>query len=64
MRGIPATLIITDAFTESVKQQLKALQFSDYRVGVIPHPLASLKPAEVETKASDVVDQIVGTLLK
>ena len=57
--GIPATVIITEAFRNAAVFQFKAKGMEGHPYIELPHPISNLKPEEMKALALRFVDQIV-----
>jgi len=60
--GVPAVSICTDAFIVPARAMADVLGHPDFQFVTIPHPTASLSPAEIETTVRQVVDDVVRIL--
>ena len=61
-RGIPAVSVTTDAFTASGNAMAKARGFANYRYAMMPHPLSSLTPEQVQAEAIRLLPEILDIL--
>ena len=61
--GIPAIPLITDAFDSTAKEMAELWGVPDFRFVMMPHPLASLTPPDVERRAEELVGKVL-TLLQ
>jgi hypothetical protein len=61
-RAIPATVIITQAFTNACVFQFKGKGMEGHPYIELPHPISNLKPEEMRELALKYVDQIVRQL--
>ena len=61
-RGIPATTIITQAFTNAAVFQFRAKGMEGHPFIELPHPISNLKPEEMREVTLRYVDQIVKQL--
>jgi hypothetical protein len=61
-RGVPATVIITQAFTNACVFQFKGKGMDGHPYVELPHPISNLKPDEMRELALKYVDQIVKQL--
>jgi hypothetical protein len=61
-RAIPATVIITRAFTNACVFQFKGKGMEGHPYIELPHPISNLKPEEMRELALKYVDQIVRQL--
>ena len=60
--GIPAIPIVTDAFVTTAKEMAELWGVPEFRFIMMPHPLASLTPAQIDLHAQDLVDKVLGLL--
>ena len=60
--GVPAVSICTDAFVVPARAMADVLGHPDFEFVTIPHPIASLSPAEIETAVRQVVDDVARIL--
>ncbi|MGE0557149.1 MAG: hypothetical protein AB7O69_02640 [Burkholderiales bacterium] len=58
-RGIPATVIITQAFTNAAVFQFKGKGMDGHPYIEMPHPISNLKPDEMKEVTLRFVDQAV-----
>jgi hypothetical protein len=61
-RGIPATVIITQAFTNACVFQFKGKGMEGHPYIELPHPISNLKPNEMRDLTLQFVDQVVRQL--
>jgi hypothetical protein len=61
-RGIPATTIITQAFTNACIFQFRAKGMEGHAYIELPHPISNLKPEEMREVTLRYVDQLVKQL--
>ena len=61
-RGVPAAVIITEPFVPTAEEMARLAGMPGYPYAVLPHPVGSLRPAEVARRA-DAVAARVETLL-
>ena len=61
-RGIPATVIITQAFTNACVFQFKGKGMEGHPYVELPHPISNLKPDEMRELTLKYVDQVVKQL--
>jgi hypothetical protein len=61
-RGIPATVIITEAFRNACVFQFKGKGMEGHPYIELPHPISNLKPDEMRELALKHVDQVVRQL--
>ena len=60
--GIPAVPVITDAFDTTAREMAELWGVPDFRFIMIPHPLATLAPADIEQRADDLINKILALL--
>jgi hypothetical protein len=61
-RGIPATVIITQAFTNACVFQFKGKGMEGHPYIELPHPISNLKAEEMRELTLKYVDQVVKQL--
>jgi hypothetical protein len=61
-KGIPAASITTDAFVASGTAMARARGYPNYHYAMIPHPLSSLTPEQVEERAREVLPEVLEIL--
>ena len=61
-RGIPATVIITQAFTNACVFQFKGKGMDGHPYVELPHPISNLKAEEMRELTLQYVDQVVTQL--
>jgi hypothetical protein len=61
-RGVPAAVICTDEFVASAKAQAAICGNPDYPFAVVAHPIGSLTPAELRTRAAVALPQVIAIL--
>lgn len=61
-RGIPATVIITQAFRNAAEFQFRGKGMEGHSYIELPHPISNLKPEEMCELALRFVDQLVRQL--
>ena len=61
--GIPAVPIITDAFQSAAAEMAELWGVPDFRFVMMPHPLAYLTPADMDSRADELLRKIL-TLLQ
>jgi hypothetical protein len=59
---MPAVPVITDAFDATAKEMAELWGVPEFRFVMIPHPLATLTPAEIERRAEELVGKVLGLL--
>jgi hypothetical protein len=60
--GIPAIAIVTDAFYATAREMAELWGVPNFRFVMMPHPLASLTPEEVEQRADELLGKVVALL--
>jgi hypothetical protein len=60
--GVPAVSICTDAFVVPARAMADVYGLPDFDFVTIPHPIASLGPAEIEANLRGVVSDVVRIL--
>jgi hypothetical protein len=60
--GIPAIPLLTDAFDSTAKEMAELWGVPDFRFVMMPHPLASLTPPDVERRADELIGKILNLL--
>ena len=60
--GIPAIPVLTDAFDSTAREMAQLWGVPDFRFVMMPHPLASLSDAQVDQRATALVEHIVNLL--
>jgi len=63
-RGIPAAALITEEFIPGAKATISAQGINDYSFVIVPHPLGSLGPEELEQRADLAIPQFEKILTK
>ena len=61
-QGIPTAVVVTEAFRGIVEARARDLGAPGYPYAVIPHPLSSLTPAELRSRAERVLPEILRVL--
>ena len=61
-RGIPATVIITQAFKNACGFQFKGKGMEGHPYIELPHPISNLKPEEMRDLTLKYIDQVVRQL--
>jgi hypothetical protein len=61
-RGIPATVIITQAFTNACVFQFRGKGMENHPYVELPHPISNLKAHEMRELTLKYIDQIVRQL--
>ncbi len=62
-RGIPATVVITQAFRNAAVFQFKGKGMDGHPYIELPHPISNLKPEEMKEMTLRFVDQTVKQLI-
>lgn len=58
-RGVPAVLVVTDAFEVVAQLQVEALGLSEVPKIVLPHPIGGLAEPLVRERAQRVLDALL-----
>jgi hypothetical protein len=61
-RGIPATVVITQAFRNAAEFQFRGKGMEGHPYIELPHPISNLKPAEMKALTLRYVDDVVRQL--
>jgi hypothetical protein len=61
--GVPAVSICTDAFVVPARAMADVYGMPEFEFVTIPHPIASLGPAEIEANVAPVIADIVRILV-
>jgi hypothetical protein len=61
-RGIPATVIITQAFSNACVFQFRGKGMEGHPYVELPHPISNLKREQMQALALEYVDQVVRQL--
>jgi hypothetical protein len=62
-RGIPATVIITQAFRSACVFQFRGKGMEGHPYVELPHPISNLKPDEMRALTLEYVDQVARQLV-
>lgn len=62
-RGIPSATIISSEFVQPARTMARLLRMPDYRVAVVPHPIASLNEDATRQRADVALPQVLDILL-
>lgn len=62
-RGIPATVIITEAFRNAAVFQFRSKGMEGHPYIELPHPISNLKPEEMRAVTLQHVDRLAGQLV-
>ena len=60
--GVPTVSVCTDAFVVPARAMADVLGHPDFQFVTIPHPIASLSPAEIDANVRAVVGDVVRIL--
>ena len=63
-RGIPAAVIITAPFVPTAEAMARLQGMPGYPYAVVPHPIGSLGPAELEARADGIAATVEALLLE
>jgi len=61
---MPSASIVTHVFTVTGKAMARAWGLPDFRFLVMPHPIANLNEAELDSRAAAIVPDVVKLLLE
>jgi hypothetical protein len=61
---MPSASIITHVFTATGKAMARAWGLPDFKFLVMPHPIANLTDAELDSRAAAIVPEVVKLLLE
>jgi hypothetical protein len=62
--GIPAASIVTDVFEATGHAMAQSWGVPEYKFLALPHPIANLGDADLDTRARAITPEIVRLLLK
>jgi hypothetical protein len=62
-RGIPGTVIITQAFRNAAVFQFRSRGMEGHPYIEMPHPISNLKPEEIRTLSLTYVDRLAAQLV-
>ncbi len=62
-RGVPAAVVVTEAFLHEARVQRAALGMEALEPAVIAHPLSTLTEGEIEGRAREAAPQVRKILL-
>ena len=54
--------IVTDAFESTAKEMAELWGVPEFRFVMMPHPLASLTPPDIERRADELVGKVLALL--
>ena len=60
--GIPAIPVLTDAFNSTAREMAELWGVPDFRFVMMPHPLASLTPDDVDRRADELCSKVLALL--
>jgi hypothetical protein len=60
--GIPAVPVATTEFRIAAREQAAALNRPDFEAVFVPHPIQDQTQREIEARADDAIEEIVGRL--
>ncbi len=63
IQGLPSVFVASDAFSDAVLVQARALGLAEVKRVYVPHPIQEATDAEMVDKADDAVDEIVSALI-
>jgi hypothetical protein len=61
--GVPAVSVCTDAFVVPARAMADVYGVPDFEFATIPHPIASLTPAQIEANVRPVIADVVRILV-
>lgn len=61
-RGIPATVVITKAFTKAAEFQFRSKGMAGHAFIELPHPISNLNPEQMRALTLDYVDALAHQL--
>ncbi len=61
--GVPAVSVCTDAFVVPARAMADVYGVPDFQFVTIPHPIASLTPAQIEANVRPVIAEVVRILV-
>jgi hypothetical protein len=61
--GVPAVSVCTDAFIVPARAMADVYGLPDFEFVTIPHPIASLTPAQIERSVQPVIAEVVRILI-
>jgi hypothetical protein len=62
--GVPTVSVCTDAFVVPARAMADVLGHPDFEFVTIPHPIASLSPAEIDSTVQEVIGDVVRILTR
>lgn len=62
-RGIPTVLLCTEPFLDSARHHAEAYGSPAYQAVRVGHPLASLRPEQVRSRADEALEHVVTILM-
>ena len=63
-QGVPSASIITDIFKVTGKAMATTWGLPDFKFIAMPHPIANLKPDELDQRAAAILPEVVKLLLE
>ena len=63
-QGVPTASIITDVFMRTGEAMARSWGLKDFKFLAMPHPIANLTDAELDSRARDITPQVVKLLLE
>jgi hypothetical protein len=63
-QGIPSASIVTHLFIVTGKAMARTWGVPDLKFLAMPHPIANLKPEQMDQRAAEITPQVVDLLLK
>ena len=62
-RGIPAAVVITEAFRNAALFQFRSKDMEGHPFVVMPHPISNLTPTEMKDLTLRFADEVAGHLM-
>jgi hypothetical protein len=62
--GIPAASIVTDVFEETGRAMARSWGVPEYRFLAMPHPIANLTEAQLDSRAQEIAAEVAKLLLR
>jgi hypothetical protein len=60
--GVPAIPVVTDAFDTTAKEMAELWGVPEFRFVMIPHPLATLSPQDIDRRADELIGKVTDLL--
>ena len=62
--GVPAASIVTDVFESTGHAMAQSWGVPEYKFLMMPHPIANLSEAELDSRAREIAPEVAKLLLK